>query len=65
VKNTRIGSLFFASIRRVNVNTTSFDVIASPLWNTALSTRSKSHDFSLSIFQDFARPGMNSPLSST
>ena len=65
VKKTRMGSLFLASSRRVNVKTTSLAVKGSPLWKTALSTRSKSQVLSFSCFQDFARPGTNWPASST
>ena len=57
----RIGSLFFASRMRANVKATSFAVNGSPLWNVALSTRSKSHVLSSSCFHDFARPGTNWP----
>ncbi len=65
VKKTRIGSLFWGSSRRVNVKTTSFAVSSSPLWKTALGTRSKIQVFSLSCFHAFARPGTNWPASST
>ena len=65
VKKTRIGSLFFASRIRVKVKTTSLAVSGSPLWKTALSTRSKSHVRSFSCFHALASPGMNWPPGST
>ena len=65
VKKTRMGNLLLASSSRLKVNTTSFDVNGSPLWNTALSTRSKIQVLSPSCFQDLASPGWNPPLSST
>ena len=64
-KKMRMGSLFLASSSRVNVKTTSWAVSGSPLWKTALSTRSNSQALSFSCFQDFARPGTNCPDSST
>jgi hypothetical protein len=64
-KNTRIGSLFLASSSRLNVKATSLAVNGSPLWKTALSTRSKTQAFSPSAFQDLASPGTNWPPSST
>src|SRR5258708_12477700 len=60
-KNTRIGSLFLASSSRLNVKATSLAVNGSPLWKTALSTRSKTHALSPSAFQHLATPPTNSP----